>query len=97
MPLMNAPEVNTLWDTPVLFLRKDFTLETLPSEFGIITHNNAIADIYINGEFAIQIYSIKTQDKELKVTEVPLPPKAVRYEFGNSKPLYHFDLGLVKY
>jgi hypothetical protein len=110
MPKVNIPEISTKWDSPALYLKKDFELIAIPSNLGIATYNSGIASVYINGEHAMTINSLMRQDAELKVTEVMLPPKAlallkkgknnisVKVDFNNTEqPLYFFDLGLTEY
>jgi hypothetical protein len=107
---MNIPEVNTNWDTRSLYLQKDFNLTSLPSKPSIVTYNIGIINVYINGEPAIQINNLSSTDAELKVSEVPLPDKAVRlfikgnnhlavkYDFSRSiQPFNYFDIGLKEY
>lgn len=91
---MNTPEVNSIWDTNSLCLEKEFNLSTLPAKLAVVTYNHGLTDVYINGEFAIQINNLRRWDTEIKVSEVALPEKASRllkkgsnhialkYEFG---------------
>ena len=93
--LMNAPDVNTTWNTGTLYLQKDFNLSTLPNSLALVGYHHGLADIYINGVFAIQVNNLRRWDPEIKVSEVPLPEKAmkllkkgnnniaIKYEFGN--------------
>lgn len=93
--LMNVPDVRTKWETETLYLRKDFNLSSVPKRLALIGFHHGLADIYINGEFAIQVNNLRRWDPEIKVSEVPLPEKAmkllkkgsnqisIKYEFGN--------------
>lgn len=94
-PLMNVPDVKTKWETEALYLRKDFNLSSVPKRLALIGYHHGLADIYINGEFAIQVNNLRRWDPEIKVSEVPLPEKAmkllkkgsnqisIKYEFGS--------------
>jgi len=93
---MNIPEVNTDWEGKSLFLQKDFNLNTLPTKFAIVTYNDGITDVYINGEFAIQINNLRRWDTELKVSEVTLPEKALKLlKKGNNHISLKFEFGSV--
>jgi len=94
VPLVNAPDVNTTWNTGTLYLHREFNLTTVPSKLSVIAYNQGLTDVYINGEFAIQINNLRRWDTEIKVSEVALPEKAakllkkgvnqisLKYEFG---------------
>ena len=98
---MNIPEVKIRWESSTLFLQKDFTIKTIPSKIGVVIYNSGITNIYINGEFVMQINSMLRQDPELKVSEVMLPEKAlsllktgtnhiaVRVAFNNTSQLFN--------
>ncbi len=95
IPLLHAPDVNTIWETKSLYLQKTFNLSSVPAKLAIVTYNHGLTDVYINGEFAIQINNLRRWDPEIKVSEVDLPEKAakllkkginhiaLRYEFGS--------------
>ena len=107
---MNTPEVNTIWENSGLYLQKDFNIKAVPNRVSIVTYNTGYTDIYINGEFAVQIYNLKRLDSELKVSEVLLPEKAmkllkpginhlsVKFAFNPSdQPFNFFDIGIKEY
>ena len=93
--LMNVPDVNTKWETGTLYLKNDFNLSSVPERLSLTGYHHGLADIYINGEFAIQVNNLRRWDPEIKVSEVPLPEKAmkllkkganhiaIKYEFGS--------------
>ena len=92
---MNAPDVNTNWNTGSLYIQKDFNLSSVPKRLALVGYHHGLANIYINGEFAIQVNNLRRWDPEIKVSEVPLPEKAmkllrkgtnniaIKYEFGS--------------
>lgn len=107
---LNAPAVNTSWTEKSLYLKKDFSLKAVPGSLAVVTYNTGITDIYINGEFAIQLNNLKRNDAELKISEVMLPEKAMKLlKAGNNTialkfaftpvdvPVNYFDLGLKEY
>jgi hypothetical protein len=93
--LLNVPDVNTTWSTGTLFIQKDFNLSSVPKRLALVGYHHGLADIYINGVFAIQVNNLRRWDPEIKVSEVPLPEKAmkllkkgtnniaIKYEFGS--------------
>jgi len=106
--VMDAPEVNTIWKTTSLYLQKEFSIKSIPSVLAVVTYNTGFTDIYINGEFAIQINNLKRNDSELKVSEVLLPEKALKLlKTGKNhlavkfisaeKTFNYYDLGLKEY
>ena len=108
---MDVPRTNTRWNAGSLYLKKDFNLADPSGNLTIVTYNSGVADVYINGEMAIQINNLMRTDAELKVSEVPLPPAArkllkkgtntiaVKFEFppNAAQKFYYFDLGLKQY
>ncbi len=107
---MNVPEVNTRWETRSIFLQRDFNLTSTSKKVNIVVYNVGITDIYINGEFAIQVNNLRRTDSELKVSEVPLPEQAARLlkkgsnhiaiklEFtGTDQPINFVDIGIKEY
>jgi beta-galactosidase/beta-glucuronidase len=107
---VNAPEVGTKWEERSLYLQKDFNIPSPDSKLAVIVYSTGITDIYINGEFALQLNNLKRQDAELKVSEVILPVKAlkllksgsnhiaVKFEFNTSDQSFNFfDFGLKSY
>ncbi len=107
---MTAPEVNTKWEERSLYLQNDFILKSVPAKLAITAYNTGISDIYINGEFALQLNNLKRNDTELKISEVLLPEKALRllksgsnhialkFEFNPAEQSFnYFDLGLKEY
>jgi hypothetical protein len=108
--MVTVPEVNTKWENETLFLQKDVNIKTLPSRAGVIVYSSGLTNIYINGEFAMQINNLRRQDLELKVSEVILSAKAVsllkkgtnhiaiKAEFTSAEQQFnYFDIGLVEY
>lgn len=76
--MMNVPDVHTNWETGTLYLQKDFNLTSVPRKLTLVTYNSGIANVYINGELAIQINNLRRWDPEVKVSEVTLPEKAAK-------------------
>jgi hypothetical protein len=106
----NAPEINTKWEDKSLYLQKDFNITSSNSKLAVIVYSTGITDIYINGEFALQLNNLKRQDAELKVSEVILPEKAlkllksgsnhvaVKFQFTTGDQSFNcFDFGFKMY
>jgi hypothetical protein len=96
MPLMNAPAVNTAWKSTSLYLQRDFNLSSVPAKLAIVTYNHGLTDVYINGEFAVQINNLRRWDPEIKVSEVNLPDKAARLlKKGTNHIALKFEFGSI--
>ena len=107
---MNIPSINTNWETRTLYLQKDFHYTSDAKKITFVICNVGISDIYINGEFAVQINNLRRWDTELKISEVPLPAKAVellkkgtnrisiKFDFvPTDQPFNFFDIGIKEY
>ena len=107
---MSAPAINTNWEEQNLYLQKEFSLKSIPEELSLITYNSGISDVYINGEFVLQINNLRRKDTELKVSQVLLPEKAmkllkkgdnhlaVKFKFSTAvKAFFYYDFGLKEY
>jgi hypothetical protein len=106
-----APAVHTTWGEKALYLKKDFSLSSVPKALSVVNYNTGISDIYINGEFALQLVNLERNDTELKVSEVLLPEKAMKllkqgsntiaihmeYNPADNNRVQHFDFGLNAY
>jgi len=94
--LMNVPDVNTIWETGTLYLQKDFNLSSIPQRLALVGYHHGLADIYINGEFAIQVNNLRRWDPEIKVSEVPLPEKAMKLlKRGNNHIAIKYEFGSI--
>ena len=110
MPVVNNSTINTKLNQSVLFLQKDFQLNSIPLKLSVLAVNNGIADIYINGVYVMQLINFLKKDAEVKISEAFIPEKAmkllrvgenkvsIKFKFNvNGIPINYVDFGMKVY
>ena len=110
MPVVNNSTINTKLNQSVLFLQKDFQLNSIPLKLSVLAVNNGIADIYINGVYVMQLINFLKKDSEVKISEAFIPKKAmkllrvgenqvsIKFKFNvNGIPINYVDFGMKAY
>ena len=110
MPVVNNATTNTKLNQSVLFLQKDFQLNSIPLKLSVLAVNNGIADIYINGVYVMQLINFLKKDAEVKISEAFIPEKAmkllrigenkvsIKFKFNvNGIPINYVDFGMKAY
>jgi hypothetical protein len=110
MPVVNNSTTNTKLNQSVLFLQKDFQLSNIPLKLSVLSANNGIVEIYINGVYVMQLNNFIKKDAEVKISEAFIPEKAmkllrvgenkvsIKFKFNvNGVPVNYVDFGMKAY
>ncbi|OXU16118.1 glutaminase family protein [Sedimentisphaera salicampi] len=64
-----SAEVNTVWETPNIWITRKFHLDDIPEELELMIHHDEDATVYINGKMAAKLYGYTSSPGHYKIKE----------------------------